>query len=317
MQNGSKTKKTKNNGRVLAIIPCLNEEATIGSTVLRTKRYVDEVLVIDDGSKDETKQVAEEAGAIVISHKTNKGKAAGIKTGFNYMLENKFDYLVTLDGDGQHNPCEIPALLGALYGGRADISLGVRWGDTTEMPRWRKVGKRVLDIATSTGSGGVVTDSQCGFRAFNYEAVKGIYTRLKGDSFIVESEQLIRANELGLKIVDTRVSCRYDHLDTSTKNPTSHGFSVLRAVIYLVAEKRPLLFIALPGFIVMLVGFFWGIITLQHYNVKGVFLISYAIITAILMIMGTIAMFIGLVLNTLPNIIEKTIQRHEEEFFNR
>jgi glycosyltransferase involved in cell wall biosynthesis len=160
------------NKRTLAVIPCLNEEATIGSVVLKAKRYVDEVVVIDDGCSDDTKRVAEEAGAIVVSHQINRGKSAGIKTGFWYALENDFDYVITLDGDGQHNADEIPSLLGRiLIVNGVDVSLGIRAGDDTEMPMWRRVGKRVLDYTTSFGNGGLVTDSQCGFRAFNRKRV--------------------------------------------------------------------------------------------------------------------------------------------------
>ena len=293
--------------KTLAVIPCYNEETTIGSIVLKTKRYVDEVLVIDDGSVDDTSKIAKEAGATVISHKTNKGKSAVVKTGFKHALKKDFDYIVTLDGDGQHNPDEIPLILNNLInnGGNIDISIGFRSGNTTEMPRWRRVGKRVLDYTTSFGSGGMLTDSQSGFRAFNKKAVKGITSRLNGDAFCVESEQLIRAHELGLGVGHTHISCKYKNLDTSTKDPTSHGFSVLGYILWVVAEKRPLLFIGVPGFILVIVGLFLGILTLQSYNQTSIFPISSAILTSVFLIIGTIGMFFGLMLNTLPRIIQR------------
>ena len=300
--------KNTENKRMLAAIPCYNEEATIGSVVLRTKRHVDRVLVVDDGSTDDTVRVAKEAGATVISHKTNKGKSAGIKTGFKYALVKGFDYVVTIDGDGQHNPDEIPVVLGNLQNNSHDITIGVRYGESTEMPLWRKFGKRVLDYSTSIGNGGHVTDSQCGFRAFNKKAVEGITPRLNGGGFNTESEQLIKAHDLGLKVEQTRVMCRYKGLDTSTKTPTSHGLSVLRYVIWHVAEKRPLLFIGVPGFVMMLIGLFFGIQTLQYYNQTGIFLVAYAMVTSIFLIIGVLGMFMGLVLNVLPNIIQKSKQ---------
>jgi len=289
----------------LALIPCLNEEATIGSVVIKTKHYVDTVLVIDDGSIDDTAKIAKEAGATVISHKLNKGKGSAIKTGFKYGLINNFDYIITIDGDGQHNPDEIPNVLDNVMNNGHDISIGTRFGSTTEMPGWRKIGKRVLDYATSFGNGGQVTDSQCGFRAFNKKAVKGLVSRLNGGDFNVESEQLIEANDLGLKIGTARVMCKYKGLDTSTKNPTSHGLSVLKYVIWLVAVKRPLLFIGVPSFMLVILGLFFGIRTLQYYNLTHVFLIPYAIIVSILLIIGVIGMFMGLVLNVLPNILKQ------------
>lgn len=287
------------------MIPCYNEEATIGSIVLKAKRYVNRVLVIDDGSTDDTAKIAKEAGATVISHRKNGGKSSGIKTGFKYALENGFDYVVTIDGDGQHNPEEIPVVLGNVMNNGHDISIGFRSGASTEMPSWRKVGKRVLDYATGFGSGGFVTDSQCGFRAFNKKAVNSLTPRLNGGAFSVESEQLIKAHELGLNFVNTHVSCRYKNLDTSTKNPASHGFSVLKYVILLVAEKRPLLFISAPGFVLVLIGIFFGIHTLQYYNQTHVFLISYAILVSIFSIIGALGMFMGLMLNVLPNMLKR------------
>lgn len=298
------------NKRVLALIPCFNEESTIGSVVLKAKRYVDEVVVIDDGCNDDTKRVAEEAGAIVLSHAMNKGKSAGIKTGFGYALDRDFDYVVTLDGDGQHNADEIPMLLGSILNSEMNISLGVRYGDDTEMPLWRRVGKRVLDYSTSFGNGGLVTDSQCGFRAFNKKAVEGIAPRLKGNAFSVESEQLVLANELGLSVANTHVSCKYNGLKTktSTKTPTSHGLSVLSYVLWLVAERHPLIFIGLPGIGFVIIGIFLAIFTLQSYNITHVFSIPYALLTSFFLMIGALAVFIGLILNTLPQIIKRTIR---------
>lgn len=293
------------NKRVLAVIPCYNEESSIGSVVLKAKRYVDEILVIDDGSSDDTARVAKEAGAVVVSHEVNKGKSAGIKTGFKYAIDNNFDYVVTLDGDGQHNADEIPVLLSKILNSEMDIALGKRYGKDTEMPIWRRVGKRILDYSTSCGNGGLMADSQCGFRAFNRRAIENITPRLKGDAFSAESEQLVLANELGLKTVDAHISCRYKNLKTSTKGAFSHGLSVLSYVIWLVAERRPLLFIGVPGLIFVLLGVFWGIRTLQFYNQTHIFLISYALLTCLFLIIGAIAMFMGLMLNVLPGIIKR------------
>jgi len=298
--------------RTLAIVPCYNEGATIGSVVLKAKSHVDKVLVVDDGSGDDTAKVAKKAGARVISHKMNRGKSVAIKTGFKYALDKGYDYVVTIDGDGQHNPDEIPVVLGNVMNNGHDIVIGSRYGSSTEMPVWRKVGKRVLDYATSFGNGGQVLDSQSGFRAFNRRAVQGIAPRLNGGAFSVESEQLIKAHDLDLKVTNSHISCKYENLDTSTKNPTSHGFSVLSYVIWLVAEKRPLLFIGVPGFITVLIGLYFGILTLQYYNQTDVFLVSYAMLTGIFLIIGVLGMFMGLVLNVLPNVIRRSRQELEE-----
>jgi glycosyltransferase involved in cell wall biosynthesis len=299
----SKNKDTQ----TLAIIPCYNEETTIGSIILKTKRYVNKVLVIDDGSIDDTAKIAKDAGAEVISNKTNRGKGNAVKTGFKYALSHNFDYVVTIDGDGQHNPAEIPTLIGNILNNGHDISLGFRVGAATEMPKWRKVGKRVLDYATSFGSGGFVTDSQCGFRAFNKKAIRELTPELKGNAFSVESEQLIKAHKLGLNLVNTNVTCKYNNLiNTSTKHPTSHGFSVLSYIIILVAERHPLLFISVPGFVSVILGILFGILTMQYYNQTHAFLVPYAILVSIFLIIGALAMFMGLMLNVIPHMIRQS-----------
>ena len=290
--------------RVLAIIPCRNEEAAIGSVVLKTKRFVNQVLVVDDGSDDETRKIAKEAGANVITHKKNRGKGAAIRTGFQYALDKNFDYVVTIDGDGQHNPLEIPSLLHNVINNGHDVSIGYRVGNDTEMPMWRRVGKRVLDYTTSMGTGGFVTDSQCGFRAFNRKAFESITPKLKGEAFSVESEQLIKAHELGLKVINTNVTCKYNDLDTSTKNPASHGISVLTYVIWTIVEQRPLLFISLPGLVLMLIGLLLGVYSLQSINQNSILLVSNTFVANILLIIGAFAILLGLLLKIIPRIIK-------------
>ena len=292
--------------RTLAIVPCYNEGATIGSVVLKAKSHVDKVLVVDDGSGDDTAKVAKKAGARVISHKMNRGKSVAIKTGFKYALDKGYDYVVTIDGDGQHNPDEIPTVIEDILNNGSDISIGYRTGNGSEMPMWRRIGKRVLDYATGFGSGGHVTDSQCGFRAFNKKAIESLNQKLNSKKFSTESEQLIRAHEIGLKVSQKNITCKYKNLNTSTKDPVLHGFSVLSYIIWLIAEQRPLLFISFPGFITVLIGLFFGIQILQYYNQTQVFLISHAIFVSILLIIGILAMFIGLLLNVLPRIINKS-----------
>jgi len=291
--------------KILAAIPCYNEEATVGSVVLKARQHVNEVLVIDDGSADDTAKIAEDAGATVVRHEHNRGKAAGIKEAFRYAIKHDYDIVVTIDGDGQHDADEIPQILIPLVSDEADLAIGFRHGQRTEMPFWRKMGKRTLDYATGVGAK-KITDSQCGFRAFNKKAVEKMATRLRGNGFSVESEQLVLAKENGLRIAEVNVSCRYRNLNSSKKNPFTHGPSVLAYVIWLVAERRPLLFIGVPGMGLIIVGIFFGIHTIRHYNQHNDFLMSYALGASLFLIVGSLAVLMSLLLNILPHIIQRS-----------
>ena len=151
--------------KTIVAIPCYNEGLAIGTVALKAKRYVDEVLVVDDGSIDDTVEVAEAAGARVVAHECNRGKGRAVKNALRYAVEHGFDALVLLDGDGQHEPNEIPLLLVPLTNDTADIVIGFR--TFGQMPAYRRVGRKVLDHAT----GGPVRNSQCGFRALNRRAL--------------------------------------------------------------------------------------------------------------------------------------------------
>jgi glycosyltransferase involved in cell wall biosynthesis len=223
--------------KILVAIPCYNESLSIGSVVSKARRYVDEVLVIDDGSTDDTVEVAEATGATVVSHGEKKGKGRAVKNALRYAVEHSFDALVLLDGDGQHDPNEIPQLLVPIIKDTADIVIGFR--SFGQMPAYRRVGRKVLDHAT----GGPVRDSQCGFRALNRKAIELLAGTLVKDDFAVESEMTRIANDHDLRFADVEINCKYGDFKTSTKNPVSHGVGVLNSVIGLTAEKRPLLYI--------------------------------------------------------------------------
>src|SRR5439155_16918370 len=128
---------------VLAAIPAFNEQKTIGSIVLTARRYASKVIVVDDGSNDETAWIAEQAGATVVHHPTNRGYGAALRSCFDYARNNDFAVLVILDGDGQHRPEMIPKVAAPISEGKADISIGSRFLDghhSHGVPRYRKFG---------------------------------------------------------------------------------------------------------------------------------------------------------------------------------
>lgn len=209
---------------VVVIIPAYNEEKALADVIGKTLDYVDEVIVVDDGSSDKTSEVAVEAGARVIKHSVNLGKGEALKSGFKAIEGDSI--IITIDGDGQHNPNEIPDLVRPIIEDSADLVNGSRYmnGPEENTPAYRRVGQKVLDIATNISAGTKVTDSQSGFRAFSSKS-KNVF-RFKDTGFGIESEMLVDAAEAGLKIVEVPITVRYD-LNGSTKDPITHGVGVL------------------------------------------------------------------------------------------
>lgn len=239
---------------IIALIPAYNEGLTIDYVVKAVKKHVDRVIVVDDGSRDDTKNLALDAGASVVSHQCNLGKGSAVKTGLLEALRYNPDIVVMLDGDGQHNPDEIPRLLESLKSYEFDAVVGTRChkNSRTNAPSYRRLGLRVLHLVNSLVLKNGITDTQSGFRAFRREAVlKLLDTNEIG--YNVEMEQIKILTDKGVGITEVPISVNYKVPFPSKKNPFKHGLGVLLYMLELVLEKRPLL-IGLPGFLTFLVG---------------------------------------------------------------
>jgi glycosyltransferase involved in cell wall biosynthesis len=289
--------------KILVAIPCYNESLAIGSVVAKARRYVDEVLVIDDGSTDDTVEVAEATGATVVSHGMNKGYGAAIRSCFTYAKKHKFGIMVILDGDGQHDPSYIPDFVHALTTKGADIVIGSRFLEKQNgIPRYRIAGMKVLNLSTRVAGNIKTTDSQSGYRAYSRKAIEMM--RITNPDMGAGSEILMQIKDYDLKVSEVPITARYDIDNTSTKNPVAHGVGVLYSLIGTITEKRPLWYIGLPGFITFVIGVFFGIQLLQLYNQTRSFSLPYAMLVAIFMILGAIGLFMGLTLNVIARLKE-------------
>ncbi|HEX3033370.1 MAG TPA: glycosyltransferase family 2 protein [Bacillota bacterium] len=216
---------------VVGVIPCYNEENFIYQLVATVLAHVDVVLVINDGSQDNTEKEAALAGAKVITHSCNLGKGAALSTALSYLRSRDFSVMVLLDGDGQHAPEDIEQVIAPVLAGKADLVIGSRYLESAHrIPLYRKLGQRVLNIVTNLGSGIDVSDSQSGFRAFSKTAVKLMEPREKG--FAVESEMQFIAAKAGLRVVEVPITTIYQA--PVKRNPVAHGFAVLFRLFVLI-----------------------------------------------------------------------------------
>ena len=216
--------------KIIAVIPCLNEEYFISDVVVKAIKHVDKVIVIDDGSKDATVRVARDAGAEVISHPSSRGAGAATRTGFDAALQDGADIVVTLDGDGQHDPREIPIVVKPVLDGKADLVIGSRFTAEAKVSLYRKFGIDIITWLYNAGHRAKISDAQSGFRAYSSKALEGIEITYPGFGFSIET--LVQARKSGLTICEVPVTCIY-HDSGSTEHPVTHGLSVVWSVVWL------------------------------------------------------------------------------------
>ena len=275
----------------VACIPAYNVEKTIGRTVLQAMRYVDRVIVCNDGSEDMTGEIAEGLGAIVLAHPKNMGYGAALATLFSAVARMDVDAMVTIDGDGQHDASQIPKLLDSLRDGDADLVIGsrnLRAEDLEEVPSYRKRGLEVINGLAKKLSYGELTDSQSGFRAYDRKAIKLLQPSEQGMG--ASTEILLKAHKAGLALKEVPVKITYGH-GSFDHNCLAHGLEVILTTVKQLSMRKPLLFYGVPGVFSLMVGLAFLVWTLQIYTVQRMVETNVALI-------GFAASMIGLVLMT-------------------
>jgi glycosyltransferase involved in cell wall biosynthesis len=281
--------------KILAGIAAYNEARYVGSIVLQARQYVDEVIVIDDGSTDNTAGVAELAGATVVRHAQNRGKGAAIQSILAEAKKRNPDVLVLLDADAQHNPNEIPVLTKPISEG-FDLVIGSREAQDAKTPRYRRVGRKVLLHSARIASKADISDSESGFRALSPKAIHDL--ELKANGFAIESEMITVAADKNLKITEVPISNIYTK-DGSTLHPIRHGIDVLSRIIVMISERRPLFVFGLAGGILLVIGLVFGFRVINIATATGDLAIGSAVLTALFIIAGILSIFTGIILNAL------------------
>jgi len=290
----------------IVCIPAYNEEIKINDVVKKSLPYADKVIVCDDGSTDDTAALAKKAGAVVISHEKNQGYGATISTLFDYCRKNNAEIMVTLDGDGQHNPDQIPDLINVILKHKVDVVIGSRsLKDDKNLPSYRKTGIKIITSTINSATNLKVTDSQSGFRAYSKEAINLIRPTESG--MAVSTEILVKISNNGLSMAEVPITVSYIG-DTSTEHPVTHGTHVIGSTLKYVSIKHPMYFYGLPGVLLFISGLIMGVSFLDGYLDPAAPKILYGLMlgSIISILLGSMMIITSILLFSMANLIRGT-----------
>jgi len=193
--------------KTLIIMPAYNEAKTIGDLVTAIKGFGLEVLVVDDGSMDDTVTLAEKAGAVLIKHDENLGKGLCLKDGFEYAKTRGFDAVIAMDADGQHSPDDIPKFIEKAHSSQVGMVIGNRMENTRNMPLLRVLTNKFMSWLLSKKCGQKVPDTQCGFRLIKREVLESV--TIDTSHFEIESELILKAARQGFRLESIPIKSVY------------------------------------------------------------------------------------------------------------
>ena len=223
--------------KIMILIPCYREESAIRNVASQAiQTGLGDVVIVDDGSPDKTADEARAAGAHVIVHEVNKGKGAAMITGFTYALENNYEAVITLDGDGQHPPAEIINFVNAWNETNADMIVGTRMANTEGMPFIRLATNKFMSWLLSKSLGQRVSDTQNGFRLYTAKVLP-ICIDCSSGGFSAESEHLLQISLHGFKIAEAPTSTIYGE-EKSKIRPVRDTIRFFKMLSHFRSEKR-------------------------------------------------------------------------------
>ena len=284
-------------------IPAYNEEENIAEIITKLQSITESIIVCNDGSSDSTSDIAKKMGVMVIDHSKNLGYGAAIRSIFLKAKELEADILVTFDADGQHRIEDVSKVIEPIKKENFDLVIGSRFlGDVKNIPRYRKAGIETITKVTNLATNTKITDSQSGFRAYNKKILNEITPSEYGMG--VSTEILIKANKKKFKIKEVPIIILYEG-NTSTHNPISHGTSVLLNTVKFVSIERPLSFYGIPGIILLGIGLFFFIWTIQIFSESRLIATNIAIIGIGSILVGIVLSMTAILLFSLVNVVRE------------
>ena len=290
--------------KIIVGIPAFNEEKNIAVVITQLKKIVDKIIVCNDGSTDLTSKIAEELGVIVINHEKNLGYGAAIRSIFLKSKDLDGDILVTFDADGQHRVDDINKVINPIINGKSDLVIGSRFLDESEkeVPRYRKVGIKVITKITNATIKKQLTDSQSGFRAYSKKVLTELNPSDAGMG--ISTEILIKASSKNFRISEVPIKITYSG-DTSTHNPISQGSSVIISTIKYTSIEHPLKFYGIPSLIFFIVGLSFTYAATQYYAEIGRLNTNLTIVAAGTILIAVVLLITGILLYSLISVVRE------------
>ena len=290
--------------KIIIGIPAFNEEKNIAGIITKLADITDTIIVCNDGSTDLTSKIAEELGAIVINHEKNLGYGAAIRSLFLKSKDLDADILVTFDADGQHRIEDIDKVINPIINGESDLVIGSRFLDESEkeVPKYRKVGIKVITKITNATIKKQLTDSQSGFRAYSKKVLNELNPSELGMG--ISTEILIKASARNFRISEVPIKIIYKG-NTSTHNPISHGSSVLLSTIKFTSIEHPLKFYGIPSVILFAIGLFLTYYSVEYYAELGRLNTNLTLVSAGIILTAVVLAMTGILLYSLISVVRE------------
>jgi glycosyltransferase involved in cell wall biosynthesis len=294
---------SKSNG-ILVCIPSYNAESTIKEAINICKQFASEILVINDGSSDNTEEIARKAGADIITHRKNRGYGGAIKTALEEGLKRNAKVTITFDADLQHDAKDIPKIIKPILSNEADIVIGSRFLEkNNDVKTYRKFGIRFITSLVRAFSGNNIRDAESGFRGYSIDSLKQLIPMLETEGMGMSAEILLKASVSKLKIVEVPRKEMYpENVQTSSQNPLKHGLSVILTIFKLVIETKPLVAFGIPSMFFFISSIIGSVYVVNFYNEVGRLPLGMTVFTVLLISIGFFLLLAAMILYVLTRI---------------
>jgi len=283
------------NPKIIAGIPAYNMGKYIGTMVLNIRKYVDEVIVVDNGSTDNTSEIARLAGAEVVQYTEKKGYGTTIQNIITEARKKDPDILVMLDADTHNDPREIPKIIKPVQDGY-DFVIGYRESQNGKIPFYHRLGQNGVLRFMNSLSEKRLADTECGFQAFSRKAISIL--ELREDGTGVSDQTVAEVVRQDLKVVEVPILFVFGN-NHSNHRPSARRLGLFNRLLVMISEGRPLFFFGIAGTILIALGVIAGARVLQLFTASSVLPIGTTTIAVFFLVIGVFSIFTGLTLHGL------------------